>query len=292
LFETKQIEELPDGSKHIQNIHGVIELHKPGIVSIATEIRHTLTDRESWEKEFLPRLKFSEDRYDFKRLKELASSAKSPLGIECGSILGIIRNWFGIVGMSYVAVEDEELYNEVICTVGELAYDVVKYGLETADSLGIRFDFGHFWEDMCYKNGSLINPAVFSDKAGPYYKKITDLGKDYGIKVFSVDCDGLVDQLVPIWLENGINTMFPIEVGTWGASIKSWREKYGDAVLGIGGMDKRVFAQDRKAVDAEIERLKSPVELGGYTPCPDHRIAPDAEWDNVRYYCDRMREAF
>ena len=23
-------------------------------------------------------------------------------------------------------------------------------------------------------------------------------------------------------------------------------------------------------------------------PCPDHRIAPDAKWDNMRYYCDLL----
>jgi uroporphyrinogen decarboxylase len=57
-------------------------------------------------------------------------------------------------------------------------------------------------------------------------------------------------------------------------------------------MNKTVFAHDKGAVDAEIERLKPLVELGGYIPCPDHRIAPDATWDNVRYYCDRMRKVF
>ncbi len=57
-------------------------------------------------------------------------------------------------------------------------------------------------------------------------------------------------------------------------------------------MDKRVFAHDRAAIDVEIERLRTLVALGGYIPCPDHRIAPDADWDNVRYYCDRMRQVF
>lgn len=57
-------------------------------------------------------------------------------------------------------------------------------------------------------------------------------------------------------------------------------------------MNKTVFAKGRAAVDAEIERLIPLVALGGYIPCPDHRIAPDAEWHTVRYYCDRMREIF
>jgi uroporphyrinogen decarboxylase len=57
-------------------------------------------------------------------------------------------------------------------------------------------------------------------------------------------------------------------------------------------MDKRVFAHGRAAVDREIERLGPLVDLGGFIPCVDHRIAPDAEWDTVRYYTDRMRAAF
>jgi uroporphyrinogen decarboxylase len=102
----------------------------------------------------------------------------------------------------------------------------------------------------------------------------------------------MIDALIPTWFANGVNTMFPIEVGTWDASIRPWREKYGKELRGVGGMNKTVFARDRAAIDAEIERLKPLVGLGGYIPCPDHRIAPDAEFDNVRYYCDRMRKVF
>ena len=104
-----------------------------------------------------------------------------------------------------------------------------------------------------------------------------------------MDCDGCIDRLIPTWLENGVNTMFPIEVGTWKASIAPWRERYGRELRGVGGMDKTVFSRDYKAVDAEIERLRPLIELGGYLPCPDHRIAPDAKFENVQYYCDRMQ---
>ena len=105
----------------------------------------------------------------------------------------------------------------------------------------------------------------------------------------SLDCDGWIDHLIPIWLENGVNTMFPIEVGTWNASIAPWREKYGKKILGVGGMNKNVFSKDRQAVDEEIERLKKLIALGGYIPCPDHRIAPDAKYELVQYYCDKMQ---
>ena len=116
--------------------------------------------------------------------------------------------------------------------------------------------------------------------------------QEHGVDIVSVDCDGLIDALVPIWLENGVNTMFPIEVGTWQASIAPWREKYGKKILGVGGMNKHIFARKVDEVEKEIQRLIPLVDLGGFVPCPDHRIADDAEWDSVVYYCRRMREIF
>jgi len=290
-FEPKVIKEFADGAKHILTDEGVIELQKPGVTSIPVEIDHILKDRKTWEENYLPKLQFSADRYDFNWLKKYAGS-DNPKGLYAGSLYGVIRNWFGIVGLSYIAADDEELYEEVIDTVGNLAYEIVKFGLEKAAEMGIAFDFLAFWEDICFKTGPLVNPKVFGELVGPYYKKITDLAKAHGISIFPLDCDGLIDELVPIWYENGVNTMFPIEVGTWGGSIAPWRKLYGQGLLGIGGMDKRVFAKDKKAVDEEIERLKPLVDLGGFIPCPDHRIAPDAKYDLVCYYCEKMRKAF
>ena len=42
-------------------------------------------------------------------------------------------------------------------------------------------------------------------------------------------------------------------------------------------------------MDREIERLKPLIALGGYLPCPDHRIAPDAKFELVQYYCEQMQ---
>ena len=66
--------------------------------------------------------------------------------------------------------------------------------------------------------------------------------------------------------------------------------QYGKQILGVGGMNKNVLSKDHAAVDAEVERLKELVKLGGYIPCPDHRLPPGAKWELVKYYCERMRE--
>ena len=38
-----------------------------------------------------------------------------------------------------------------------------------------------------------------------HYKRMTDLVKSYDINIISLDCDGLIDSLIPSWLENGIS---------------------------------------------------------------------------------------
>jgi uroporphyrinogen decarboxylase len=303
-FEEKVVEKLPDGGRAVLTGEGVVILRKPGATSIPTEIDHLLKDRASWEEHYLPRLQYSEERVAHTLLNVGGGEVtivgrgggdylregqwECPYGLECGSLYGVIRNWWGLVGLSYLQADDPVLFDEVIDTVGELCYRVTERTLEVADT----FDFGHFWEDISFKNGPLVNPELFAEKVGPHYRRITDLLREHGIDLVSLDSDGNIDKLLPVWLENGVNTMFPIEVGTWHASIGPWRAKYGKELRGVGGMDKKVFAYDYAAIDAEIERLKPLVDLGGYIPCPDHRIAPDAEWANVQYYCERMREAF
>jgi uroporphyrinogen decarboxylase len=270
--------------------YGVLILQKPDATGIPSEFEHLLKDRKSWEEHFKPRLQFSKERINHQLLDKLKEDhfRTQPIGLYCGSLMGEIRNSLGLFGLSYLVVDDEALLNEIIDTFANLYYQIVEYSL----AYGAKFDFGHFWEDICYKSGPLVSPAFFRKKVGPHYRRICDLLHQYGIEIVSLDCDGKIDALIPTWLENGVNTMFPIEVGTWGGNIKPWREKYGRQIRGVGGMDKKVFAYDYIAIDNEIERLKSLVDLGGFIPCPDHRIAPDAKWENVQYYCERIRKVF
>lgn len=288
-FPEEVLETRSDGSIVKRDNSGLIVLVKPGVVSIPAEIGTSLTGREAWEELYKPRLQFREDRVPqalLEQLKAEDAAREIPLALHCGSLYGNIRNMLGVEELSYLAADDEDLYAEIIDTVAELCYRCAEYTCRA----GVSFEYAHFWEDICFNSGPLIRPEVFAERIGPHYKRITDMLKAHGIDIVSVDCDGLIDKLVPIWLENGVNTMFPIEVGTWHASIAPWREQYGRALRGVGGMDKRVFARDRAAVDAEIERLKRLVDLGGYIPCPDHRIAPDAKYELVAYYCEEFRK--
>jgi hypothetical protein len=303
-FESKVIRTLPDGSRHVMNWEGTIELDVPGAVSIRAEIEHTLKDRASWEEHYKHRYQWTPERVtqswvrcneEYLRWnqggKEFLKADKRdyPMGLFVGSLYGNFRNIIGVEGSSYLYMDDEPLYREIIGTIADICYRNTEHVL---NEVGGVFDNAHMWEDICFKNGPLVAPSIFDEIVGPHYKRITDLLLKHGIDIVSLDCDGCIDALIPTWLKNGVNTMFPIEVGTWNASIAPWREKYGKDLRGVGGMNKVVFGRDRKAMDQEIERLRRLVDLGGFIPCPDHRLAPDAKWDLVRYYCDEMHRIY
>ena len=299
-FDRQILAELPDGTQHVRNSLGVTVTVKPDAGSIPAETDHLLKDRASWEEHYKWRLQWDPRRVDEAKIRMgetvltfgqggqerlLKVQRDWPLALHCGSLLGNIRNLVGMENLCYLEVDDPDLLTEMIDTVGDLCYRCARHALET----GARFDFGHFWEDICFKNGPLVRPQMFAEKVGPHYRRIANLLHDHGVDIVSVDCDGMIDALLPTWLDNGVNTMFPIEVGTWNASIEPWRRKHGRRVLGVGGMNKTVFARDRRAVEAEVDRLAALVKLGGYIPCPDHRIAPDAKWENIRFYTERLR---
>ena len=69
-----------------------------------------------------------------------------------------------------------------------------------------------------------------------------------------------------MWLEGGVNVMFPIEIGTWNADPMAFRREYGRELRILGGINKLALEQDRKAIDAEIERRKPLMAEGGFIP--------------------------
>lgn len=164
--------------------------------------------------------------------------------------------------------------------------------LEQARQVGLTFDAAHMWEDMCYRDGPLLSPRMVREYMTPHYRRITRLLVQYGINVVILDSDGKIDDLIEIWLDAGVNCLFPIEVGTWNADPIELRRRFGKRLLMMGGFDKRILAAGWQAIDAEIDRLAPLAEEGGYIPFCDHRVPPDVPLRNYVYYVERAKRVF
>lgn len=142
---------------------------------------------------------------------------------------------------------------------------------------------------MCFNKGPLISPKLFAQFMVPKYKKITDfLRYECGCEFNILDCDGNIHELVPLWLEGGINVMFPVEAAH--TSAYKIVEQFGTRVAIRGYFDKRALIAGKEAIDKEFVRLKPLLERGGFIPHTDHLVPPDVSWENYKYYRQRKRE--
>lgn len=285
LFDEETIEETA-AYRVFRQPDGVIAQHFKGRSALPHYVDFHFKDRSGWA-EYEKRLQPHPDRIpaDIDNAIAELKALDAPLAIDVRSMVGLTRNWMGVNNFCVACCEDPGLIAEVADTIANLVCWWLDQILPK-----VQVDLGWAWEDICFKTGPLVPPDVFRSAAVPAYRKITDKLHQYGCDLCAVDSDGKVDDLVPLWLEGGVNVMFPIEVGTWDGDPMAYRRKYGAELRVIGGIDKLVLERDRAAIDAEIERRKPLMAEGGFVPLPDHLITPDTPLDNYRYYLDKIRE--
>ena len=276
----------------IRNGEGVLLLRQKHMGSIPIHLDHTLKDRESWEEHFKPRLDpDTPERYpDWEEARKSwrNEACPYPRTVGGGSLFGWIRNWMGIENVSYLIYDDPGLFEEMVETIADLVVACHR----RAFAEGASFDACQMWEDMCYNAGPLLGVEHFKKHLVPNYKRITEQLRANGCEIVWLDCDGKIDDLIPHWLEAGVNTMFPIEVGTWGGDPVRYRREYGRELRLMGGFDKHILARGEGEIAAEVDRLTPLVEEGGYIPFADHRVPPDVPLSNYVFYLERAREAW
>jgi uroporphyrinogen decarboxylase len=279
----------------VQQKDGVIVERGKFLGAIPRHIAHALTGRESWERHFKPRLRPDDPlrfpstvAWDMLVQEWTRPDREYPLFIGAGSLYGVARNWFGLERISEIIYDDRPLFEEIVETLADVSVAVIERTL----SAGVRPEAASMWEDMCYNAGPLISPKLFKQVLVPNYRRITDALRKNGVDIVFIDCDGKIDALAPLWLEAGVNTMFPIEVGTWKADPVEFRRKFGRDMRLMGGVDKHVLAGPIDGIRREIERLAPLVEEGGYIPMPDHRVPPDVPLAHYLFYLDEIKRVW
>ena len=151
----------------------------------------------------------------------------------------------------------------------------------------VDIDFVQVWEDMGYNHGSLISPQTFREFMTPYYKRVTDFIRTSGVDVILCDSDGNINNMVELFLEAGVNGLYPLEIVA-GTDPIAIRKRYPDYLL-LGGVNKIAISRGPDAIDKEMEKVTWLMERGGYIPFTDHRVPSDVTLANFKYYMLRKR---
>ncbi len=193
---------------------------------------------------------------------------------------------FGHIHQSYIGTEelliavatDPEWVIDMYNTNADLViamYDIMVEG-------GFQFDAAHFSCDLGYRNGLFFSPRHFKQQLHPVFARIFSYFRSKGIPVI-LHSDGRVSDLIPYFIEEGLNCLEPLEVKA-GMDLIKLKKQYGDKLALMGGIDVRAMAaDDPKVIEEEIRtKLQVAKEGGGYIYHSDHSVPNNVSLEQYR----------
>ena len=260
-----------------------------GQSTIPHYLDYPVKSRRDWEERYKPRLnpdtpgRFPDPDWD--AVKRSFDASGKPVCLYLDSYIGYLRNLMGFEAFSMLPYDDLDLFEEMVETL-----TVLKERLLDRLAGKIQVDMVHYWEDICYNAGPIVQPKAFHDIVVPRMKRVNDrLRDEFGCRFFSLDCDGNFLALLDGWLEAGVNILMPCEVDA-GMDILMLQERYGDRCGFHGGIQKKALAEGKDAIDRELRRVLPAVRRGGYIPHLDHACPANVPLENYRHYMKMKRE--
>ncbi len=185
-----------------------------------------------------------------------------------------LREWCGFEGLCMLLVDDPAFVRDM----AEFWTAFVLRLLERAFRYVVPDEI-HLSEDMAFKAHSMISPAMAREFLMPSYVAWHEALRRAGVPIYAMDSDGYVGELIPLWIEAGIDVCDPMEVAAHN-DLVAYRREYGHDIAFRGGVDKRAMARGGDALKAEIDRIAPVVADGGYVPGCDHGVPSDVSWGN------------
>ena len=238
-------------------------------------------NREDWEgmkKRFDPR---DPKRHpdDLKERCKIMEGRDYTVGFGFNGPFWQIREWVGMENLCMMMIENPEF-------VQEMAQFWTEFVSRTMEPIldNVAVDSINMSEDMAYKAHSMISPKMVRQFLLPAYKRWVSEANDSGCPIVYMDSDGYVEELIPIWIEAGINYSGPNEVAAENDVVK-YRKLFGKKMAYNGSIDKRAIAKGGKVIEEEMERVIPPLlKDGGFVPGCDHGVPPDISWPNFIEY--------
>ncbi len=249
--------------------------------------RFPVTNRDEWE-EMKPRFNPHDPKRfpdDFEERCQALQDRDYTVSLGLSGPFWQLREWVGFEQLCVLMIEDPDFIHEMI----EFWTEFISATLAPIIQR-VQIDSVTFNEDMAYKQHSMISPAMCREFLMPPWTRWTKELKASGCPVVLVDSDGYVGELIPLWIECGVNAEGPNEIAA-GNDLVEYRRLYGKQMAYVGGIDKRAMAKGGQALRDAIMNVVPPLlEEGGYMPSCDHGIPANVSWPNYVEYARLLAE--
>lgn len=278
-----------ENTRTVRNGDGLIAVEEKYSSSIPNFRSSSIVTPEDWQRVKAEKMRRDDPdrRVNIDLLKSQHPSDRDyPLCVDCGSMIGKIRDMLTFEGLAYACYDYPDMVEDMVETCCLLVEDFLDQVLPH-----FEFDLACGWEDICFKNGPIVSVDFFKNVVTPRYKRIRNKLNEHAIDIWYTDCDGDVRPILPYMLEGGINCLFPFEVNGCAHPAELFSE-YGKELRIMGGVDKMALGAGREAIYAYMKTLIPLVDRGGYIPFCDHRCPPNVAEEDYLYYLDLKKELF
>ena len=221
---------------------------------------------------------------DFDARVEKLKGRDAIVALSFSGVFWQLREWCGFEPLCMLLIEDPEFVREM----AEFWTAYVSQTMARALESGV-VDCVKISEDMAYKEKSMISPAMTREFLLPAWTRWASEARQAGVSLIDMDSDGKIDELIPIWIEAGINVCDPIEVAA-GNDINAYRATFGKRMAYRQGVDKRCIAKGGDVIEAELARIEPAVRSGGFVPGCDHGVPSDISWPDFIHYSRKLAE--
>lgn len=193
-----------------------------------------------------------------------------------------LREWVGFEGLCLLFYDDPALVRDMVRFWERFIARLLERTFACT-----TLDFVHVSEDCAYKRFCMASPATMREFMLPTYRTWGEIARGAGCPIYAMDSDGFIGELIPLWIEAGINVCDPIEVAA-GNDLAAFRRDFGRKMAYRGGIDKRAMAKGGTVIAAELARLAPIIADGGYIPGCDHAVPADVSWPCYVDYVGRL----
>jgi uroporphyrinogen decarboxylase len=258
-------------------------------------VDHPVKDQKTWEEDVRWRLDpMAAGRFDYIAQLHPEAVARAAEGYMMSQhLIGgymYLRSLIGPTELMYAFYDMPELVHDCMQTWLALADAVIARHQQF-----VTLDEIYLAEDICYNHGPLCSPETMKEFLFPYYQQLLANVKSRQIdqtrKLYvQIDTDGRAEPVIPLYAEAiGLDAMSPFEVAS-DCDVVEIGEKYPDLAI-FGGIDKRILAQDKDAIDRMVDRIIPALRRrGGYIPHCDHSVPEEVSLENYLHFRKRCLE--
>ena len=212
----------------------------PGHGAIYGGMAGPIRNREDFERypwDEVPELFWNMYGAQFEALSSALPPGMKAIGGVGYGVFEISEDLVGYEGLSYMQVDDPELFTELYGRIGELMAGIWS---EFLKKHGDSFAVCRMGDDLGYKTGLLMDPVSVREHIFPQYRRIIGLVHDSG-KPFLWHSCGRIFEIMDDVIAAGIDAKHSNEDVI--APFDEWIERYSGRIGLFGGIDMDLLCQ-------------------------------------------------